>query len=83
MTIWLAIAGAALPAPAQPPADPPDQAICELHVWPASGMTSIRQRASESNRMTYDLKALGVHGAIVGKAIYEGLIDLKAALNVG
>ncbi len=31
----------------------------------------------------YDLKALGVHGAIVGKAIYEGLIDLKAALNVG
>ncbi|WP_374139495.1 hypothetical protein [Sphingomonas sp.] len=46
-------------------------------------MTSIRQRASESNRMTYDLKALGVHGAIVGKAIYEGLIDLKAALNVG
>ncbi len=31
----------------------------------------------------YDLKALGVHGAIVGKAIYEGIIDLKAALNVG
>ncbi len=31
----------------------------------------------------YDLKALGVHGVIVGKAIYEGLIDLKAALNVG
>ena len=31
----------------------------------------------------YDLKALGVYGAIVGKAIYEGLIDLKAALNVG
>lgn len=31
----------------------------------------------------YDLKALGVHGAIVGKAIYEGLIDLKAAINVG
>lgn len=31
----------------------------------------------------YDLKAIGINGAIVGKAIYEGLIDLKAAINVG
>lgn len=31
----------------------------------------------------YDLVAIGVHGAIVGKAIYEGLVDLKVALNVG
>lgn len=31
----------------------------------------------------YDLKAMGINGAIVGKAIYEGLIDLKAAINVG
>jgi phosphoribosylformimino-5-aminoimidazole carboxamide ribonucleotide (ProFAR) isomerase len=30
----------------------------------------------------YDLLAIGVHGAIVGKALYEGLIDLKAALNL-
>jgi len=30
-----------------------------------------------------ELHAMGIYGAIVGKAIYEGIIDLKAALNVG
>ena len=30
-----------------------------------------------------ELHAMGIYGAIVGKAIYEGLIDLKEALNVG
>ena len=48
---------------------------------------SLNEFSSPTCRVTvedlYDLKALGVHGAIVGEAIYEGLIDLKAALNVG
>ena len=47
----------------------------DLEIQASGGVRSIED--------LYDLKALGVHGAIVGKAIYEGLIDLKAALNVG
>lgn len=27
------------------------EGVCELHIWAAAGMTSVRQRASESNRM--------------------------------
>ncbi|MGZ3306628.1 MAG: 1-(5-phosphoribosyl)-5-[(5-phosphoribosylamino)methylideneamino]imidazole-4-carboxamide isomerase [Asticcacaulis sp.] len=43
-------------------------------------------QASGGVRSVDDLRQLsdmGVSGAIVGKAIYEGLIDLKEALNVG
>ena len=47
----------------------------DLEIQASGGVRSVED--------LYDLKALGVHGAIVGKAIYEGLIDLKAALNVG
>ena len=47
----------------------------DLDIQASGGVRSIED--------LYGLKALGVHGAIVGKAIYEGLIDLKAALNVG
>ncbi len=47
----------------------------DLEIQASGGVKSVED--------LYDLKALGVHGAIVGKAIYEGLIDLKAALNVG
>ncbi len=42
--------------------------------------------ASGGVRSVEDLRALneiGTYGAIVGKAIYEGLIDLKEALDVG
>lgn len=50
--LLLALAGA-LPAPeaAQVPA-------CELHVWPAAGMTSVRQRGLESNRSMGAIPAL-------------------------
>ncbi|ESQ75612.1 1-(5-phosphoribosyl)-5-[(5-phosphoribosylamino)methylideneamino]imidazole-4-carboxamide isomerase [Asticcacaulis sp. AC402] len=47
----------------------------DLEIQASGGVRSIED--------LYELKTLGVHGAIVGKAIYEGLIDLKAALNVG
>ncbi len=47
----------------------------DLEIQASGGVKSVED--------LYDLKALGVHGAIVGKAIYEGIIDLKAALNVG
>jgi len=47
----------------------------DLEIQASGGVRSVED--------LYDLKALGVHGAIVGKALYEGLIDLKAALNVG
>jgi len=47
----------------------------DLEIQASGGVRSVED--------LYDLKALGVHGAIVGKAIYEGLIDLKAGLNVG
>lgn len=47
----------------------------DLEIQASGGVRSVED--------LYDLKAIGVHGAIVGKAIYEGLIDLKAALNVG
>jgi phosphoribosylformimino-5-aminoimidazole carboxamide ribotide isomerase len=47
----------------------------DLEIQASGGVKSVED--------LYDLKALGVHGAIVGKAIYEGLIDLTAAINVG
>lgn len=51
--IWPVILTAAtLAAPIDDPVVPAgDAQRCELHVWPADGMTSVRQRASESNRM--------------------------------
>lgn len=52
MTFWQAcLLGATLVAAVPANAKSYDAAACELHVWPASAMTSVRQRASESNKM--------------------------------
>lgn len=53
MTFWQAcLLGATLVAAVPVYSKSYDAAACELHVWPASAMSSVRQRASESNRMT-------------------------------